>query len=767
MADDNNLADLSLSGFRIGEWQVHPTMNRIVSDDRSVVLEPKVMDVLVCLARRGGSTVTKEQFMTEVWGGTVVTDDVLSRCISELRKALDDDWRDPRVIETIRKTGYRLVAPVHPLDIETNASREPRETNGSHDSRETNGSRDSRETNASRDPGDGSSTLDQEVPETLPRSNAHTSSSATDSGRLKPARPGSRHRLVLLALFASLVLVLILILVQTKKEPAPPVPIPFTSAPGLEIDASLSPDGTQVAFASDNGSGRDFDIYISQDGAEIPLRLTDSAGDERQPTWSPDGLRLAFVSDKDGTEAIYIIPSIGGPPRKVADFGDRQVSDLAWSGEAGLIGIAAQTSKYGPSAIHLLSEDSVNVRQVTVPSANSAGDRSVSFSPDGTELAFVRAETDVIQDIFVVSVDGGEPRQITFDSTVVAGLVWRPDDDEIVFASKRNGASGIWRIDPSGGDAEWILSSNGGSRLQQPSVARTAARLVYVEWTSDVNLWRLWRQSEREAYRAHPLVFSTRWDSQPDIAPDGERLAYASEQSGQREIWVSDGAGANRTQLTESDGVRNSFPRWSPDGSELAFVASRRGQTEIRIVSESGSGASSIGGSPNADAIPAWSRDGASVYFSSNTSGRPEIWRARRDSGATVQVTYDGGVAAMESVDGKSLYYVRPDTTGIWRLPLAGKPPVSPYGELVVDSLDPGDLGNWSVQADGIYHVRRRPTRTRLLFYSFQSKTNSVVAPLHNLPKTASLAVAPDRSWIVVSQEDDKESDVMLLEPFN
>ena len=70
------------------------------------------MHVLVCLAEQPMRTVTKEAFMQEVWNGTVVTDDALSRCISELRKVLGGSPRNPQFIETIRKSGYRLIAPV-------------------------------------------------------------------------------------------------------------------------------------------------------------------------------------------------------------------------------------------------------------------------------------------------------------------------------------------------------------------------------------------------------------------------------------------------------------------------------------------------------------------------------------------------------------------------------------------------------------------------------------------------------------------------------
>lgn len=81
------------------------------------------MGVLTCLAREGNAPVTRSEFIKEVWQGRLVTDEVLSRCISQLRARLDDDPRAPRFIETLPKIGYRLLIAAIPL--ETSAPQQP------------------------------------------------------------------------------------------------------------------------------------------------------------------------------------------------------------------------------------------------------------------------------------------------------------------------------------------------------------------------------------------------------------------------------------------------------------------------------------------------------------------------------------------------------------------------------------------------------------------------------------------------------------------
>ncbi len=101
------------NAFRIGEsHHVEPSLNSVIGPAGAIRLEPKVMQVLVCLAENAGEVVSKERLMRSVWPDAFVGDDVLTRCISELRRVFGDDAKEPRFIQTIPKAGYRLIARV-------------------------------------------------------------------------------------------------------------------------------------------------------------------------------------------------------------------------------------------------------------------------------------------------------------------------------------------------------------------------------------------------------------------------------------------------------------------------------------------------------------------------------------------------------------------------------------------------------------------------------------------------------------------------------
>jgi adenylate cyclase len=110
------------SDFRVGCWLVAPSLNSISCKGTTVRLEPKVMEVLVCLAQHAGETLPKETLFQTVWPDTFVTDDVLTHSISDLRRAFEDDPREPHIIQTIPKRGYRLVAPVSTAVVAAGAS---------------------------------------------------------------------------------------------------------------------------------------------------------------------------------------------------------------------------------------------------------------------------------------------------------------------------------------------------------------------------------------------------------------------------------------------------------------------------------------------------------------------------------------------------------------------------------------------------------------------------------------------------------------------
>ena len=106
----------SIGRFKIDGWHVEPETGQVRRGEQSVRLEPKVMDVLVYLAQHAGQVVSRTEIEDEVWKDTIVSYDAVTGSIQKLRKVLGDNARHPRVIETLSKRGYRLIAQISSED---------------------------------------------------------------------------------------------------------------------------------------------------------------------------------------------------------------------------------------------------------------------------------------------------------------------------------------------------------------------------------------------------------------------------------------------------------------------------------------------------------------------------------------------------------------------------------------------------------------------------------------------------------------------------
>ncbi|MBB6094785.1 TolB-like protein/DNA-binding winged helix-turn-helix (wHTH) protein/Flp pilus assembly protein TadD [Povalibacter uvarum] len=114
---DTWLTAAEMSSFRLSEWVVDPGLNQLRQADAVIQLEPRTMEVLCVLAQRPQKTVSRDTLMETVWSGRVVVDEVISRAVVQLRQALGDDPKAPRILQTVRGRGYRLIAT--PLPIES------------------------------------------------------------------------------------------------------------------------------------------------------------------------------------------------------------------------------------------------------------------------------------------------------------------------------------------------------------------------------------------------------------------------------------------------------------------------------------------------------------------------------------------------------------------------------------------------------------------------------------------------------------------------
>ncbi len=694
--------------FRIGECLVRPSLNRVSTGQQTVTLEPKVMRVLSKLAERPGQVVTKEELFRDVWEGAYVTEDVLTRAVGELRRLFGDEAGKPRVIETIRKSGYRLIAPVVP---------EP------------------------------AAAPSAEVP------------SHPGTGRAVGRPLRRRWALAAGALALAAAVAALLFLARGRPSPSAPMRVrPLTTFPGDERDPAVSPDGTRVAFAWNGGTGEQHSLYVKLVDGETLLRLTNTPGvEDRTPAWSPDGQRLAFTRLTASDCRILLVSALGGEERPLAPCGDRDYRRVAWSPDGRWLALPRRDAR-GVFAVELLSIATLERRPVTRPPDGILGDTSPAFSPDGRTISFTRNLSESVGDIYRVSVEGGEPRRLTFDDRDTMGSVWSDDGRGVLFSSARAGIYSVWRVPSGGGEPEWV--AGGGAKMKHPSAARSRRLLAYESWVYEVNLWRTPAATPGDSGSGERLTESNdEWNYEPAISPDGTRVAFVSTRSGSTELWVAGSNGSGPSRLTSFGGARVETPRWSPDGRRLVFSARAPARSDLYAID-------ALGGVPerltqHGDALaPEWSRDGRSITFASRGWDSWQVWRLDLDSRERRPVTTDGGYASRESPDGRWIFFTRPDAPGIWK-----QSPAGGNTERVTGRLAPEDWANWEAGARGLY-FRSQSARGEGAILAFLGYGESESVDLAPLPEQgwAGLAVSPGGEWIVSPRVDRHTCDIRLIE---
>jgi Tol biopolymer transport system component len=276
-------------------------------------------------------------------------------------------------------------------------------------------------------------------------------------------------------------------------------------------------------------------------------------------------------------------------------------------------------------------------------------------------------------------------------------------------------------------------------------------------------MWRIYLASPGKTSSRTKLLSMTTGDSNPQISPDGKKIALVSNRSGPTEIWVCDSDGSNLLQLTKLGRNATGTPRWSPYGRYIAFDTRIEEQSDIYVISSDGGPIRRLTEDKAEDVTPSWSRDGHWIYFASNRSGNYQVWKMPAEGGEALQVTQRGGYAAFESPDGKYVYYAKGlDVPGLWRVPVNGG-----EEELAFNRLGAGAWHLWAVVDQGIYFAETEgKSRGVVEFFSFATRRVTRVALLEK-PPAIGLAISPDGRWLLYTQADTADADIMLVENFS
>ena len=208
------------------------------------------------------------------------------------------------------------------------------------------------------------------------------------------------------------------------------------------------------------------------------------------------------------------------------------------------------------------------------------------------------------------------------------------------------------------------------------------------------------------------------------------------------------------------------MPYSARDGRESVFAALKNANRDVYVAPADGGTLRRITTEPSDDARPSYSMDGKWIYFRSNRSGKDQIWKMPRGGGDPTQVTQGGGFEAIESSDGKTLYFLPTrDTQGLWSMPVSGG-----AGE-PVPGLEAATSGRWAVTEAGVcYGEMTRPWNNNAILCWNSSTRKSLKMGTMEKPAGSfappTFAASRDGKRFLWTQSDQRGSDLVLVENF-
>lgn len=534
---------------------------------------------------------------------------------------------------------------------------------------------------------------------------------------------------------------------------------PLTSFEGSEERTAFSPDGERIAFSWTTEGAEGYDLYLMSAGGANPLQLTDDPLPDRSPEFAPDGRFIAFLRNQpDNTSEVRLVHPLGGAERLLDRVSVPSGSGLAWFAD----GTALAVPDLDASGRPILSRVPIAVGEKSTfldPGPGYSAVLDPEFSPDGSTLAFHASTGLALSDVYLADADGTNVRRLTAIGGQPEGLTWMPDGQSVVFArSSPEVRRSLWIVGIDGGEPRRLAA---GDDPTEPVVSRQGL-LAFTKRTSNYDLRRV--TLDTPGARPRRFLSSTLFDGNPQFSPDGRLISFSSGRGGGTDTWVAEADGSFPRRLT-NDGLAGS-PRWSPDGRRIALDSTTGGHADIYVVDADGGPLRAVTATEFEDVVPGWSADGEWVLFSSARSGRMEIWRTPVAGGEAVQVSSGGGFYPFADPSGEWIYHAaaRDRPTSILRTPFEGGP-----SEVVIPEFA-GGWGNWSIVSGKLYFIdadEELPDAWVIRRADLDGSAIEVVARLTQRPTLGGpgLGIAPDGTEAVYGTLA-VDSDLMVVRDF-
>jgi tricorn protease len=363
-------------------------------------------------------------------------------------------------------------------------------------------------------------------------------------------------------------------------------------------------------------------------------RLTAHPGLELFPKFSPDGKWIAFTGQYEGDEQVYVIPAEGGVPRQLTYYPargpfpprggyDNQV--MGWTPDGAAILFRSHRDEDGirsEGQLYTVAVKGGLPRALPMPTAG-AGD----FSPDGRRLAYSplfrdfrtwkRYEGGWAQDLYVYDLATNDARAFATSKRTERDPMWI--GDLVYFASDRDGTLNLYSWDPKS-DAVQKLTSGTTYDARWPS-SDNQGRIVY-ELGGELRVYDVKAKADQalsifvpnDGVAMRPSRYPAERNVEDfELSPKGERALFVA----RGDVFTVPIEKGPTRNLTNTSNAHDRWARWSPDGRRVAFISDASGEDEVYVVDQAGGKPEALtSGGQAMRYAPEWSADGRHIAFS-------------------------------------------------------------------------------------------------------------------------------------------------------
>lgn len=692
------------TSLKIGSFTVN-LLDHSLTDEQgqAELLQPKFVDVLYYLAQQYPNLVSRDELIEKVWGGNVyVGEKALTNAIWHIRKSMHTDGKE--YIQTVRKSGYRLL-------------KEP-------------------------------SLHNIEQPHPLSVANSH---------------PTGLLSIRFWQLFGFCALAALSSYLYFDDHTSVSEVTGITSSPGREAYPSVSSDGNKLVYYWKRLNEDQDLFYLDLNRPDLdPIQLTFDSELETRPVWSHQADRIFFIQKNwDRTSCSLMQLDVKTRLKSLVAPCKPDVNPaLSISNDGLTLAFAGFDDKNPNVGIYTLdlTDQSAIPQRFSCQQNCEFSDRDAVFSPDGKHFLMTRRTQLNEEDVFLVDRQTSEARRLTEGRRKIDGMAWHPTENKIIFSAElanvRNGY--LYDLDTN------VIQSLNVEGFSFPAFIGGTSEVVFHDWQMKKYISTL-ELNENNASIPFPLIQSEYMHSVATYSATTQKIAFISNESGSKELWIADRSGANPRQLTNLSSNLY-FPDWSPDGKYVAFLVRHKAsnKTSVRLVDVNTLSVQTLNVEGLSEfLVPTWSQDSQHILISADDGNGPAYYSINIHTSTHLKISERSGGFILTDPANDLMWYSR-GNGAIYQAKMSA--PDSSETQLVAPNQMSSDY-SWTKSDQGIYYLQRYADHEQINFYAFADATTKVIlkAPLRTIENGIPLSYIAGENKLLITQSTFPQIDIKRL----